>query len=70
MGVQNGESGNTKLRRMHPGRRNALPWAQAAIDNRCAIPVIDLPVQRLWRLPVYYDYREDPGSHSLHFGGS
>jgi hypothetical protein len=70
MRVQNGESRNTKLRRKYAGRGNALPRAQTAIENCCSICVIDLPVQRLWRLPVHDNYWEDSGRYSLHFGGS
>ena len=68
--IENREARDGNFRGKHSGRRNSLPWPQAAIDNSRAIGVIDLPVKSLRGGAIDGDYGENPGSDSLHLPGS
>ena len=68
--IENGKARNANFGGKHSGRRNSLPWPEAATDNCRAIGVIDLLMKSLRGFPVDRDHREDSGSYPLHFLGS
>src|SRR6202046_89997 len=68
--IENGKARNANFGGKHSGRRNSLPWPEAATDNCRAIGVINLPMKSLRGLPADRDHRENPGSYPLHFLGS